>query len=50
MQKIFKYLDPKDDGGLSMHLYDTAVDLAEGELEEVETRLFISFQYLFHID
>lgn len=48
--KIFKHLDPRDNDGQPMHLYDTAVDIADGELDkEVESELFNNFQDLFHV-
>jgi hypothetical protein len=51
VQKIFKHLDLKDDDGDSLHLYDTAVDLAAGELEaDVASGLVKSFQDLFSVD
>jgi len=50
VQKIFLYLSLKDDEGEPLYLYDTAVDLAEHELEEdIESSVVNGFQEFFSI-
>jgi hypothetical protein len=50
VQKILLYFSLKDGERESLHLYDTAVDLAEDELEEdIESSVVKGFQELFSI-
>ena len=50
VEKIFLHLALKDSEGEQLYLYDTAVDLADDELEEdIESSLITGFQELFAV-